>query len=638
MKLSHKSRALFFILADCLLGLIALAAAFLLGAPGALPSIPLLPGLPSLLIVPLSFILSFGLFSIYNVLWEQSCARDFYRIILSSLGAAALILACILIFDLPVPIGTALTACIIMGGTSLLYRMLIRDFLPGLFGGGPGLGGFFTIGQLPREKRILIVGAGEAGRLVLTEYQRKGIDRHIAGFADDDPAKIGRILNGKKVFASTSKLPQIIRDHTINEVIIAFPSAPRRDTVRVVSLIQRASPTIPVKTLPPHTRIFENPLSPDLREIGIADILEREEITLDAESIQGIFSGKTVLITGAGGSIGSELCKQLLKFRIKKIIALGRGEHSIYTLIKSLNEYLKYQEEKPEIEYRVADVRDASMLGAVFSELRPHIVFHAAAHKHVPLMEFNEREALGNNVLGTRNVLEAASRNGVERFVLISTDKAVRPVNVMGATKRAAEIFTQHYHREKGLRTSIVRFGNVIGSRGSVLPLFREQIERGGPVTVTHPDVTRYFMSIPEAALLVINAAAYSLGGEIFVLDMGKQYRVMDVAESLIRLYGLEPGRDIGIEITGLRPGEKMYEELSYNETDLTPTENRKILILHREHEPFKQETLDGFLSEIEDYYSMTPTSLRECLRRLVPEFSFNEEELSGRDTGRLVT
>jgi len=634
----YKLRGLAYFAVDIVVIMLSWAGATILHGSGV-PSGLLDPvNAAGLIALPAVYIIPFFFCKIYQVLWEKSYVKDVYRLLLADALGGALYLAASPLFPLHRPISLAvMTALFAIGGT-ILYRMMLRDFLPRLRRPADAPGGFFTIGQIPREKKILIVGAGEAGRLVLSEFHRRGIDRHIAGFVDDDSAKVGMIINGRKVFAPTSKLPQVIRDRGINEAIIAIPSAPRTDVNRVIALARRDSPALPVKILPPHTRLFETPLTPDLREIGITDILDREEITLDTASMEKSFAGTTVLVTGAGGSIGAELCKQLLKFRPKKLVALGRGEHSIYTLVRSLEEYLAYQDVKPEIDYRIADVRDAGMMDSVFSELAPQAVFHAAAHKHVPLMEFNEAEAVRNNVGGTMNVLEAAARHGAGRFVLISTDKAVRPVNVMGATKRAAEIITLERARSGGPRASIVRFGNVIGSRGSAIPLFREQIERGGPVTVTDPEVTRFFMSIPEAALLVLNAAAYSEGGEIFVLDMGRQYRVLDVAKNLIRLYGLEPERDIHIKITGLRPGEKMYEELSYGENELAPTGNRKILLLKKEVPEGTGAAIEKFVKEMADIHTRTPIEVRETLRKLVPEYSFDAGELARRGRGRLAT
>jgi FlaA1/EpsC-like NDP-sugar epimerase len=303
-----------------------------------------------------------------------------------------------------------------------------------------------------------------------------------------------------------------------------------------------------------------------------------------------------------------------------------------------MNEYMDYMKRKPEMIYRIIDVRDREMLERAFEKYRPDIVFHAAAHKHVPLMEFNEVEALRNNVMGTRNVLEAAARSGAEHFILVSTDKAVRPSNVMGATKRLAELVTCYYHEHKKLNTAIVRFGNVIGSRGSVIPLFREQIERGGPVTVTHPEVTRYFMSIPEAALLVINAAAFSRGGEIFVLDMGGQYRMDTIARRLIEMYGLIPDVDIKIEYTGLRPGEKLYEELFHDDGRLSATANRKILVkMSRNGLP--PERMERFLQEeVDALCSLTSGQARDLLKELVTDYSGSPVPEKGEDAGKFIS
>ncbi|MCU0821067.1 MAG: polysaccharide biosynthesis protein [Spirochaetes bacterium] len=311
-----------------------------------------------------------------------------------------------------------------------------------------------------------------------------------------------------------------------------------------------------------------------------------------------------------------------MKFRIKKLIASGRGEFSIYSLINSLDDYLKFMDYRPEIQYRIADVKDFAAMEKIFKEYKPDIVFHAAAHKHVPLMEFNETEAIKNNVLGTWNILKLCHKYSVAEFILISTDKAVKPVNIMGATKRVAELITQFYHREKKLKTSIVRFGNVIGSRGSVIPLFREQIEKGGPVTITHPEIKRYFMSIPEASLLVVNAAAYSAGGDLFILDMGGQYRIQDIAKKLIIHYGYKPDVDIKIEYTGLRPGEKMNEELYYDMENLKKTGNEKIFVLSIPDNIKAEKRLIKYLTKKLKYIDeFTPDDAREMLKNAIPEF-----------------
>ena len=472
------------------------------------------------------------------------------------------------------------------------------------------------------KEHILIAGAGEAGRMLLEEFARRGRQDEVAGFVDDDPSKAAGLPHGSELLGGTFDIPRIVREMSVNRVIIAMPSAPHETVSRIVSGIISGHLEIHVHILPPGEKYFDTvPLIPSLQDVTVSDLLERDEYSVDIDTIRERFSGKTVLITGAGGSIGSELCRQLLKFDVARIVALGRGEHSIYTLIKTMNEYMDFMSAKPEMIYRIVDVKDMELLERTFGQFRPDIVFHAAAHKHVPLMEYNELEAVQNNVAGTRNVLEAALRNGSAHFILVSTDKAVRPVNVMGATKRLAEMVTGYYHREKGLNTAIVRFGNVIGSRGSVIPLFREQIEKGGPVTVTHPEVTRYFMSIPEAALLVINAAALSGGGEIFVLNMGKQYRLDTIARRLIEMYGLEPDRDIRVVYSGLRPGEKLYEEIFHHTEGLEQTANNKILVMKKGND-FSVERIGNFLDEdIPGLSRLSSGRVRDLLGELVADY-----------------
>ncbi len=438
------------------------------------------------------------------------------------------------------------------------------------------------------------------------------------------------------VMGPLDRLQEIASGLGVNEIIVAMPSVSSARVDDVLAGMRRRQPGLAVKTLPPITKVFDDlPLVPDLMDSSLASLLNRDEFEINLTSIEKIFEGKTVLVTGAGGSIGSELCKQVLKFGIRRLVAVGKGEHSIYTLAKSLGEYADFIQPRPEFVYRIADVRDRASMEMIFSGEKPDIVFHAAAHKHVPLMEFNEAEALRNNVCGTRTVLEMASKHGIERFVLVSTDKAVNPSSIMGASKRLAELTAAVYCRERGLRTAVVRFGNVLGSRGSVVPLFLEQIRKGGPVTVTHPDMTRYFMSIPEAALLVINAAAMSEKGETFVLDMGSPYRTAGIAEQLIRMHGLEPGKDNMIEYTGLRPGEKIEEELFYSMDDLAVTGNKKIHVLKKENPPLDSAALFGFIEQCEHgsvLAGMGPVGLRKRIQEIVPEYAFtvSDDETAG--------
>lgn len=479
---------------------------------------------------------------------------------------------------------------------------------------------------MKKLNRILIAGAGEAGAALVNDLRQRGLGNGIVAFADDDISKIGTSVSGVEVKGTISDIGTICSEYDITDVIIAIPSAKTSLINRITSKVLSYNSVINILFVPSAERFFDSvPIFPSLREFSYSDLLGREEFSLDLEIMERYFSGKSILITGAGGSIGSEICRQLLKFNVERIIAVGRGENSIYNLMKGMDEYRRLMKGgMPETQYRIADVRERRMLGRVFEEFRPDIVFHAAAHKHVPLMEWNECEALRNNVLGTENVLSLSAEYGAEKFILVSSDKAVRPSNVMGATKRICELVTSYYNKSGKLNTSAVRFGNVLGSRGSVIPLFMEQIEKGGPVTVTHPDVTRYFMSIPEASLLVINSAAISSGGEIFVLDMGEQYKIDDIARRMIELYGFTPGRDIQIEYTGLRPGEKMYEELFYNRDSMVRTGNESIFTLHNDINVLSDEEFKVLIDSLENrIFTMTAAEVRQFIKSFVPEYNY---------------
>ena len=404
----------------------------------------------------------------------------------------------------------------------------------------------------------LIVGAGDAGALVVRELQRSSqLNLTPVAFLDDDPAKRNQEIYGVPVIGPLSILDQAIESQHIEEVVIAIPSAPGRVVRRVIDVCRVRG--VPSRTMPGIYELIGGKISVSrLREVDITDLLRREPTSLNEDIIGDTLAGRRVLVTGAGGSIGRELSRQIARWRPAELIILGHGENSIFETL------LELKEDYPALRLMaaIADVKDKPRLKAILREHEVDVVFHAAAHKHVPLMQANVEEAVLNNVIGTRNVVEASSECDVERLVLISTDKAVRPANVYGATKRLAEMIVLDAAHHSGRAFCVVRFGNVLGSRGSVIPLFKRQIAAGGPVLITHPDMERYFMTIPEAVHLVLQAASMGNGGEAFVLDMGKQIRVLDLAEDLIRLSGLEPGRDIEIEFTGIRPGEKLSEEL----------------------------------------------------------------------------
>jgi len=422
-------------------------------------------------------------------------------------------------------------------------------------------------------RRALIIGAGDAGALVVRELQKSSqLNLIPVGFLDDDPAKQKHDLYGVPVIGYVNDLVDILDNRRIDEVIFAVPSAPGR-VVRFVNDACRAK-GIPSRTMPGMYELIGGRVSVNrLREVDITDLLRREPVTIDDQLVGASLSGKRILITGAGGSIGREICRQAARWNPSELVLLGHGENSIFEILLELQGNYPLLSIQPVI----ADVRDAERIQSVLDKYRPEVIFHTAAHKHVPLMEINIEEAVTNNVLGTRNVTQAAIKSDAQRLVLISTDKAVRPVSVMGATKRMAEMIVLDAAHRSRRSFTVVRFGNVLGSRGSVVPLFKEQIARGGPVTVTHPDMMRYFMTIPEAVHLVMQVSAMGQGGEVFLLNMGQQVKILDLAEDLIRLSGLEPGRDIEITFTGIRPGEKLSEDLWEDGMHSQPTEHPEI-------------------------------------------------------------
>ncbi|MCP3761118.1 polysaccharide biosynthesis protein [Domibacillus sp. A3M-37] len=409
-----------------------------------------------------------------------------------------------------------------------------------------------------KGKRTLIIGAGSAGILVVKEL-KKSVNSSLypVAFIDDDPEKLGLHVRNMPVAGTSRDIERVIKKFNIEMTVIAVPSASGSDITKIVKACQKSG--VDVKILPRITDIINGRITLNMiREVNVEDLLGRPPIQLDVLSISHYVQEKTVLITGAGGSIGSEICRQISSFKPKQLLLLGHGENSIYTIEKELEQLCP----NLSVKALIADIQDKNRLEHIFSVHRPQVVFHAAAHKHVPLMEHNPTEAIKNNIFGTKHLAECAHQYNVETYVQISTDKAVNPTSVMGVTKRIAELIIQNLNQKSDTNFVAVRFGNVLGSRGSVIPLFKKQIQGGGPVTVTHPDMTRYFMTIPEAVQLVIQAGALSKGGEIFILDMGKPVKISELARNLITLSGLTPDKDIHICYTGIRPGEKLHEEL----------------------------------------------------------------------------
>ncbi len=473
-------------------------------------------------------------------------------------------------------------------------------------------------GNLPSDPiKTLLVGAGEsAAAFLLNKSQQGARPRIIYAIVDSDAKKHGYSLHGVRIFGSDNMIPELVKRFDIDEIIVAVPSMKNealRNIVRVAS-----SNRCKVRML---SGLSSEKPADMLRDVSIGDLLGRPEADLDEQGISQWLRGKTVLVTGGGGSIGSELCRQFMRFSVKKIIIFDISENNAYNLREEIK--LKFgRDNYCKVEIRIGSVQDERRLDQVFEEFNPSIVFHAAAFKHVPLMEECPRLAIDNNVLGTYRTALCACRHGVERFVMISTDKAVNPTNVMGATKRLAELLVLGLNTRETTEFVCVRFGNVLDSSGSVIPLFKRQIEAGGPVTVTHPDIIRYFMTIPEAARLVLEAGAMADGGEIFILDMGEPVKITDLAENLIRMAGLTPGVDINIEFTGLRPGEKLYEELLLNEEGLTKTMNDKIFVVH----PTPPSEYDEITSILKSGY-VPEENARSMLKRLVPEYNYETED-----------
>ena len=470
-------------------------------------------------------------------------------------------------------------------------------------------------------RNVLIVGAGDAGALVVREIQKNPqLNLNPVCFLDDDEAKRKSQIHGVPVLGSLEDLSKIVKARRIQEVIISIPTAPGNVIRQVADICRREK--INFRTMPGMYELIGGRVSVSrLREVNIDDLLRRASAITDDQRIGSVIAGQRILVTGSGGSIGTELCRQIARWGPSALILLGHGENSIFRAYLELNAIQSNLPMHPII----ADIRDSDRLTAVFDELRPQVVFHAAAHKHVPLMEVNVEEAITNNVLGTRNLVETALTYGVERLVMISSDKAIRPTSVMGATKRLAELMVLDAANSENLAYSAVRFGNVLGSRGSVVPRFQRQIAAGGPITITHPDMERFFMTIPEAVHLVLHAGAMGKGGEVFVLKMGQQIKILDLAEDLIRLSGLEPGQDIEIVFTGVRPGEKLSEELWDQWASFDPTNHPDILLLSDE-DILSGDELDSAVDELVHLAREgDAASILKCLDVLIPGASVRD-------------
>jgi FlaA1/EpsC-like NDP-sugar epimerase len=473
--------------------------------------------------------------------------------------------------------------------------------------------------------KVMIVGAGEAGASMINEIKsHHEYGKKVVVAIDDDPVKQGHRICGVKVAGGQTEIKHAVRKYGVDEVIIAIPSANKKVIQSIVDECKRTR--CKIKILPSLIDLINDKVSiSKLRDVDIEDFLGRDPVHVNLREITSYIEGKIVMVTGGGGSIGSELCRQLGRFKPRRIIAVDIYENSVFELANELRELHKGLE----FEIVIASVRDKNRMCEVFEKYKPHVIFHAAAHKHVPLMENNPKEAVVNNILGTKNMIDLAESFAVEKFVMISTDKAVNPTNVMGATKRVGEMMLQEKSVDSRTTFAAVRFGNVLGSNGSVIPIFRKQIEKGGPVTVTHPEITRYFMTIPEAVELVIQTGAMAEGGEIFILDMGEPVKILDLAENVIKLSGYVPYVDIDIAITGLRPGEKLYEELLLDEEGVEKTGHNKIYVGHPlPANPVLKSMLEGkdgipgIDEEIKRVKKMTEPEVKNWLHEIVPNYS----------------
>jgi len=478
--------------------------------------------------------------------------------------------------------------------------------------------------QLPggRLIRLLVAGAGDAGELALREIHRMPVEQYdVVGLVDDDPTKHGATLFGCKVLGGTDRIREFCDTYEIDEVLIALPQASPRTIREIVESCRGTN--VRFRTLPALADLIAGRIKvSQIRDVDINDLLGREPAELDTAAIRDYIQDKVVVITGAGGSIGSEMCRQVGRFKPARLVLIEQAENALFHIERELRESL------PQVDIRayICDICDRPRVERIFADERPAVVFHAAAHKHVPLMEMNPAEAVKNNVFGTRNCADAAAKVHCGKFVLISTDKAVNPTSIMGCSKRVAEMYIQSISRRSRTQFVTVRFGNVLGSNGSVVPIFKEQIEQGGPVTVTHPEMRRYFMTIPEASQLVMQAAAIGRGGEIFLLDMGEPVKIVDLARDLITLSGFTPDEDIEISFTGLRPGEKLFEELSIKGEDMAPTSHEKIAVW--KGVAVEPEFIERGLKELTELAADDDESrIRDTLKRLVPEYQYNNHE-----------
>lgn len=558
-------------------------------------------------IMVISYIVMLLSMHLYTRIWRYAGMREMVAVLIATTLGAGLFYTGMYVFDKSLPRSIYLISWILSTGVIGIGRMVLH-YIAMRYGGKQSTDADMV--------NTLIIGAGDAGATIAREIERyHKRSRKVIGFIDDDESKFNRLMGGVRILGNRHDIPSVVKENKVKEIIIAMPSVTRNE---IRNIMEICSPLkCKVNTLPGMYQLLDDEvLVSHLHPVSIEDLLERDEVRLDMDVVEHYIRDKVVLVTGAGGSIGSEICRQIMRVGPKQLLLLGHGENSIYLINQELKNIYK---DGPIIPI-IADIRDKQQLDQIFTQYNPQVVFHAAAHKHVPLMEIQPMAAVLNNIYGTRNVADVAGRHGVERFVMISTDKAVNPTSVMGATKRVAEKVIISMNDTYDTKYITVRFGNVLGSRGSVIPLFKKQIEAGGPVTVTDPEMTRYFMTIPEASQLVLQAGAMGKGGEVFLLDMGEPVKIIDLARNMIRLSGLEPDKDIHIKITGLRPGEKKYEELLTSEEGTNRTNHTKIF-----EAPLDTVDRDWLIEKISTFDSCeTDMDVIGVLQDIIPTYTPN--------------
>lgn len=553
----------------------------------------------------------FAAYRMYSTLWSFASIMDFFNVVKAVLISSVFQFIGIHMLAWPIPRSFIVLYIGWLGIVTVFPRMMIR-----ILRGGRRIP-LQAIGK--QAIPVMLIGAGEAGSIILQEFKNsKFVEKEIVCVIDDDPKKWGTFIHGVPVVGGRRKITQSVVRFGIQEIVLAIPTLKPHERKNIINICQQTG--CKMSTLPGIYQLINCDVKVSmLRDVQIEDLLGREAVRTDLESIMSYVKDQKVMVTGGGGSIGSELCRQIADDQPKQLIIIDNYENAAYELQMELGR------KHPELDVIVliVSVQNRRKIREIFEQYKPDLVFHAAAHKHVPLMEYSPCEAIKNNVFGTMNVASEANRSGVKRMVLISTDKAVRPTNIMGVSKRICEMVIQTYNQRSKTEYVAVRFGNVLGSNGSVVPLFKQQIREGGPVTVTHPDIIRYFMTIPEAVSLVLQAGAYAQGGEIFILDMGEPVKILDLAENMIRLSGLVPGEDIEIKFTGLRPGEKLYEELLIDDDNKKETANKRIFI----GQPIKidEAEFDEKMKELEKATFSEDENIRQVVKKLVPEYTIQQ-------------